>query len=227
MRPYGIRSSRYALMPSGDRESRSTRDARRRAISRREAMTLATTTTMPRARAIAPRRAPKTTRKRATTTRSTAIDAGDRFATATRTLAAVTLAATLALQQPADIAHAKSGADANVIERSSGLSPISDKAKSYGEEIDAREAGDYESSKRGSYNVREKYAKKAPKATKKFERPVREEAAPRAKKESSGGGFALPSFSLPSVSLPSLPSLPSFGGDAATEDAAPAEAEAS
>ena len=192
-------------------------------------MTLATTTTMPRARAIAPRRAPKTTRIRATTTtRSTAIDAGDRFAPATRTLAAVTLAATLALQQPADIAHAKSGADANVIERSSGLSPISDKAKSYGEEIDAREAGDYESSKRGSYNVREKYAKKAPKATKKFERPVREErAAPKAKKESSGGGFALPSFSLPSVSLPSLPSLPSFGGDAATEDAAPAEAEAS
>ena len=151
----------------------------------------------------------------------------DRFATATRTLAAVTLAATLAMQQPTDIAHAKSGADANVIERSSGLSPISDKAKSYGEEIDAREAGDYESSKRGSYNVREKYAKKEPKATKKFERPVREEAAPRAKKESSGGGFALPSFSLPSVSLPSLPSLPSFGGDAATEDAAPAEAEAS
>jgi len=193
-------------------------------------MTLATTTTtMPRARAIAPRRAPKTTTRKTatTTTRSTAIDAGDRFATATRTLAAVTLAATLALQQPADIAHAKSGADANVIERSSGLSPISDKAKSYGEEIDAREAGDYESSKRGSYNVREKYAKKAPKATKKFERPVREEAAPRAKKESSGGGFALPSFSLPSVSLPSLPSLPSFGGDAATEDAAPAEAEAS
>lgn len=192
-------------------------------------MTLATTTTtMPRARAIAPRRAPKTTRKRATTTtRSTAIDAGDRFATATRTLAAVTLAATLAMQGPTDIAHAKSGADANVIERSSGLSPISDKAKSYGEEIDAREAGDYESSKRGSYNVREKYAKKAPKAMKKFERPVREEAAPRAKKESSGGGFALPSFSLPSVSLPSLPSLPSFGGDAATEDAAPAEAEAS
>ena len=192
-------------------------------------MTLATTTTtMPRARAIAPRRAPSTTRTRATTTtRSTAIDADDRFATATRTLAAVTLAATLAMQQPTDIAHAKSGADANVIERSSGLSPISDKAKSYGEEIDAREAGDYESSKRGSYNVREKYAKKAPKATKKFERPVREEAAPRAKKESSGGGFALPSFSLPSVSLPSLPSLPSFGGDAATEDAAPAEAEAS
>ena len=186
-------------------------------------MTLATTTTMPRARAIAPRRAPKTTRKIATTTtRSTAIDEPDRFATA-----AVTLAATLAMQQPTDIAHAKSGADANVIERSSGLSPISDKAKSYGEEIDAREAGDYESSKRGSYNVREKYAKKAPKATKKFERPVREEAAPRAKKESSGGGFALPSFSLPSVSLPSLPSLPSFGGDAATEDAAPAEAEAS
>ena len=190
-------------------------------------MTLATTTTITRARAIAPRRAPTTTRKSATTTRSTAIDAGDRFATATRTLAAVTLAATLAMQQPTDIAHAKSGADANVIERSSGLSPISDKAKSYGEEIDAREAGDYESSKRGSYNVREKYAKKAPKATKKFERPVREEAAPRAKKESSGGGFALPSFSLPSVSLPSLPSLPSFGGDAATEDAAPAEAEAS
>ena len=193
-------------------------------------MTLATTTTMPRARAIAPRRAPSTTRKSATTTtRSTAIDAGDRFATATRTLAAVTLAATLAMQQPTDIAHAKSGADANVIERSSGLSPISDKAKSYGEEIDAREAGDYESSKRGSYNVREKYAKKAPKATKKFERPVREEAAPKpkAKRESSGGGFALPSFSLPSVSLPSLPSLPSFGGDAATEDAAPAEAEAS
>ena len=187
-------------------------------------MTLATTTTMPRARAIAPRRAPTTTRKRATTTtRSTAIDADDRFATATRTLAAVTLAATLAMQGPTDIAHAKSGADAVAVERSSGLSPISDKAKSYGGEIDASEAGDYESSKRGSYNVREKYAKKAPKATKRFERPVREEAAPRAKKESSGGGFALPSFSLPSVSLPSLPSF----GDAATEDAAPAEAEAS
>ena len=188
-------------------------------------MMLATTTTMPRARAIAPRRA-TTTRIRATTTtttRSTAIDDGDRFATATRTLAAVTLAATLALQQPTEIAHAKSGADAVVVEKPSGLSPISDKAKSYGGEIDASEAGDYESSKRGSYNVREKYAKKAPKATKKFERPVREEAAPKAKKESSGGGFALPSFSLPSVSLPSLPSLPSFGGDAATEDAAPAE----
>ena len=188
-------------------------------------MMLATTTTMPRARAIAPRRA-TTTRIRATTTRSTAIDAHDRFATATRTLAAVTLAATLALQQPTEIAHAKSGADAVVVERPSGLSPISDKAKSYGGEIDASEAGDYESSKRGTYNVREKYAKKAPKATKRFERPVREEAAPKAKKESSGGGFALPSFSLPSVSLPSvsLPSLPSFGGDAATEDAAPAEA---
>ena len=187
-------------------------------------MMLATTTTMTRKSAIAPRRARSTTRKSATTTRSMAIDDGDRFATATRTLAAVTLAATLALQQPTEIAHAKSGADANVVEKPSGLSPISDKAKSYGGEIDASEAGDYESSKRGSYNVREKYAKRAPKATKKFERPVREEAAPKAKKESSGGGFALPSFSLPSVSLPSLPS---FGGDAATEDAAPAEAEES
>lgn len=187
---------------------------------------LATTTTMPRARAIAPRRATTTRIRATTTTRSTAIDAHDRFATATRTLAAVTLAATLALQGPTEIAHAKSGADAVVVERPSGLSPISDKAKSYGGEIDASEAGDYESSKRGTYNVREKYAKKAPKATKRFERPVREEAAPKAKKESSGGGFALPSFSLPSVSLPSvsLPSLPSFGGDAATEDAAPAEA---
>ena len=184
-------------------------------------MMLATTTTMTRKSAIAPRRARSTTRKSATTTRSMAIDDGDRFATATRTLAAVTLAATLALQGPTEIAHA---ADANVVEKPSGLSPISDKAKSYGAEIDASEAGDYESSKRGSYDVREKYAKKAPKATKKFERPVREEAAPKAKKESSGGGFALPSFSLPSVSLPSLPS---FGGDAATEDAAPAAAEAS
>ena len=187
-------------------------------------MMLATTTTMTRKSAIAPRRARSTTRKSATTTRSMAIDDGDRFATATRTLAAVTLAATLALQGPTEIAHAKSGADANVVENASGLSPISDKAKSYGAEIDASEAGDYESSKRGSYNVREKYAKKAPKATKKFERPVREEAAPKAKKESSGGGFALPSFSLPSVSLPSLPS---FGGDAATEDAAPAATEES
>ena len=159
-------------------------------------MTLATTTTtMPRARAIAPRRAPSTTRKSATTTtRSTAIDAGDRFATATRTLAAVTLAATLAMQQPTDIAHAKSGADANVIERSSGLSPISDKAKSYGEEIDAREAGDYESSKRGSYNVREKYAKKAPKATKRFERPVREERRRGRRRNPRAGGSRCRAF---------------------------------
>ena len=114
---------------------------------------------------------------------------------------------------------AKSGADANAIAPASGLSPMSDKAKSYGGEIDASEAGEYESSKRGSYNVREQRAKRAPKAVKKFERPAREEAAPKAKKASSGGGFALPSFSLPS--LPSI-DLPSFGGDAA-EDAAPAE----
>lgn len=47
----------------------------------------------------------------------------------------------------------KFGVDVNVVERLSGLLLISDKVKLYGEEIDAREAGDYESSKRGSYNV--------------------------------------------------------------------------
>jgi len=105
---------------------------------------------------------------------------------------------------------------------------ISANAKSYGGELSADVDVDYDAASSKTYNVREKYAKSAPKEYKRFVRPVREEAAPTPKKESGGGGFALPSFSLPSFSLPSidLPDISDFGGGddgAASEDAPAAE----
>ena len=98
-------------------------------------------------------------------------------------------------------------------------SAISSSAKSY--ELSGDVGVEYEAATNQTYNVRETYAKKAPKQYKKFERKEREAAAPRPKK-AGGGGFSLPSFSLPSFDMPAIPD---FGGgdDGAASDEAPAE----
>ena len=94
-------------------------------------------------------------------------------------------------------------------------SGISSSAKSY--QLSGDVGVEYEAATNRTYNVRDKYAKKAPKQYKKFERKEREEAAPRPKK-ASGGGFSLPSFSLPSFDMPAIPDF--GGGD---DGEAPAE----
>ena len=94
-------------------------------------------------------------------------------------------------------------------------SAISSSAKLY--ELSGDVGVEYEAATNQTYNVREKYAKKAPKQYKKFERKEREEAAPRPKK-AGGGGFSLPSFSLPSFDMPAIPDF--GGGD---DGEAPAE----
>ena len=95
-------------------------------------------------------------------------------------------------------------------------SGISSSAKSY--QLSGDVGLEYEAATNQTYNVRDKYAKKAPKQYKKFERKEREEAAPRPKKASGGGGFSLPSFSLPSFDMPAIPDF--GGGD---DGEAPAE----
>ncbi len=94
-------------------------------------------------------------------------------------------------------------------------SAISSNAKSY--ELSGDVGVEYEAATNQTYNVRETYAKKAPKQYKKFERKQREAAAPRPKK-AGGGGFSLPSFSLPSFDMPAIPDF--GGGD---DGEAPAE----
>ncbi|CEF96592.1 unnamed product [Ostreococcus tauri] len=72
---------------------------------------------------------------------------------------------------------------------------------------------DYDAAASKRYNVREKYAKKPTPEPRRFVRPERAEApAVATPAAAAGGGFSLPSFSLPS-----LPSLPSFGGEGAAE----------
>lgn len=69
---------------------------------------------------------------------------------------------------------------------------------------------DYDAAASKRYNVREKYAKKPTPEPRRFVRPERAEApAVATPAKAAGGGFSLPSFSLPS--------LPSFGGDSAAE----------
>ena len=72
---------------------------------------------------------------------------------------------------------------------------------------------DYDAAASKRYDVREKYAKKPTPEPRRFVRPERAEApAAATPAKAAGGGFSLPSFSLPS-----LPSLPSLGGDGAAE----------
>ena len=74
-------------------------------------------------------------------------------------------------------------------------SGISSSAKSY--QLSGDVGLEYEAATNQTYNVRDKYAKKAPKQYKKFERKEREEAAPRPRQRR---GFRIPCTSGAPVS---------------------------
>ena len=190
---------------------------------------LATTTHVRSTARAVPRRE---TRRRVAVARASARD-GD---AASAPMIAASLACVMLFAPPAhalsfgkgaSASSAPAAAPAAVAKSSSGPNgAISANAKSYGGELSADVDVDYDAASSKTYNVRETYAKSAPKEYKRFVRPVREEAAATPKKESDGGGFALPSFSLPSFSLPSieLPDIPDFGGgdDGEAAEEAPA-----